>query len=133
MVLLDPVNVDDPLFPFRCRNRRFSGPSFRRESIFEHMAPVRIRTIKFPDDYFDDRSIRKDLPVPVKKMRFIHVGYCTNNLGKRNPFVNDRLIFSPGFRGSLIFKIQVRSLPFANRESQTIRGDKRLEDRKRVV
>ncbi len=103
------------------------------ESIFEPMAPVRIRTIKFPDDYFDNRSIRKDLPVPVKKMRFIHVGYCTNNLGKRNPFVNDRLIFSPGFRGSLIFKIQVRSLPFANRESQTIRGDKRLEDRKRVV
>ena len=37
------------------------------ESIFEPMAPVRIRTIKFPDDYFDNRSIRKDFPVPVNE------------------------------------------------------------------
>ncbi len=48
------------------------------KSIFEPVAPVRIRPIEFSDDYFDNRSIRKNLPVPVKKMRFIHVGYYTN-------------------------------------------------------
>ena len=54
------------------------------------MAQVRIRTIKFPDDYFDNRSIRKDFPVPVKKMRFIHVGYYTNSFRKSNPWFGKR-------------------------------------------
>ncbi|BAM06988.1 hypothetical protein LFE_1305 [Leptospirillum ferrooxidans C2-3] len=64
-------------------------PSIEK-SIFEPMAPVRIRTIKFSNDYLDNRSIRKDFSVPVKKMRFIHVGYCTNNLKNSHPDVNNR-------------------------------------------
>ena len=52
------------------------------ESIFESMVPFLIRTTKFPNDYFDDRSTRKDFSVSVKKMRFIRVGYHTNSFSK---------------------------------------------------
>jgi hypothetical protein len=52
------------------------------ESIFESMVPFLIRTTKFPNDYFDDRSTRKDFSVSEKKMRFIHVGYYANSFSK---------------------------------------------------
>ena len=46
-LLHDGGSVDGPLSPSRSRSRRFSALPSVKESMFEPMAPIRIRAIKF--------------------------------------------------------------------------------------
>jgi hypothetical protein len=50
------------------------------ETVLISVGPITISRRQLPDDHLNHGSTGKNLPIPIKKMRIIHVGYDTNEL-----------------------------------------------------